>query len=86
MYPFKRALTFALLALLLCLRGAESHDLANQIVIRAFVKPEGERLHVLLRLPLELLLNLNLPKQGPGYLDLARIDEPLQGGCGGDGR
>lgn len=37
-------------------------------------KPEGERLHVLIRIPLALLLNVNLPKRGPGYLDLEQIE------------
>ena len=55
-----------------------AHDVPGEIIIQAFVKSEGERLHLLLRLPLALLLNLDLPKQGPGYLDLAHIDEALQ--------
>ena len=55
-----------------------AHDIPDEIVIQAFVKPEGERLHLLLRLPLILLLNLDLPKRGPGYLDLEHIDEGLE--------
>jgi len=58
--------------------SSAAHDVPGEIIIQAFVKPEGERLHLLLRLPLALLLNLDLPKQGPGYLDLAHIDEALQ--------
>jgi HupE / UreJ protein len=54
-----------------------AHDFPDEVRVRAFVKPEGERLHFLVRLPLEMLLNINLPKQGPGYLDLERVDEGL---------
>ena len=55
-----------------------AHDLPNQIVIQAFVKPEGDRLHFVLRLPLTLLLNMDLPKRGPGYLELAHIEDALE--------
>lgn len=56
---------------------ASAHDVPLETEVRAFVKPEGDRLHVLLRLPLSLLLNVDLPKQGPGYLALAHVDEGL---------
>ena len=56
---------------------ATAHDVPGEMRVHAFIRPEGDRLHVLLRIPLELLLNLNLPKRGPGYLDLAQIDEGL---------
>lgn len=57
---------------------AASHDIPDEIILRAFVKPAGERLHFLVRIPLSMLLNIGLPKRGPGYLDLAHIDESLE--------
>ncbi len=57
---------------------ALAHDLPDEILIQAFVRPQGERLDVLLRLPLTLLQSMDLPKRGPGHLDLARIDAALQ--------
>ena len=56
---------------------AASHDIPDEIVLRAFVKPEGTRLDFLVRVPLSMLLNIGLPKRGPGYLDLARLDDGL---------
>ena len=56
---------------------ARAHDVPSELRVHAFVKPEGERLHVLLRIPLALLLNIDLAKRGPGYLELAQIDEGL---------
>jgi hypothetical protein len=52
---------------------AHAHDIPDEIVLHSFVKPEGDRLHVLVRIPSTMLLNLNMPKWGPGYLDLARM-------------
>ncbi len=57
---------------------AGAHDIPDRISMHAFVKPEGDRLNVLVRVPLTLLLNLNLPKRGVGYLDLAHLDAPLE--------
>jgi hypothetical protein len=65
-------------AFLLALCGAaHAHDIAGESRIHAFLKPEGEVLRVLVRVPLELLLNLNLPKRGVGYLDLPHVRPQL---------
>jgi len=56
---------------------ATAHDIPDEIVLHGFVKPEGDRLHFLVRVPLVMLLSMNLPKRGVGYLDLAQIDERL---------
>lgn len=66
------------LALLAGALPARAHDVPTDTRVRAFVKTEGQRLHVLLRMPLGLLLNADLPKQGPGYLALGQIDDGLQ--------
>ena len=68
----------AALAMLHCPPSARAHDLPDAIRIQAFVRPQGERLDVLVRLPLVLLQNMDLPKRGPGHLDLAHIDAALQ--------
>jgi hypothetical protein len=56
---------------------AAGHDIPDQIILRAFVKPQAERLHFLVRVPLTLLLNIDLPKRGPGYIDLAHADQAM---------
>jgi hypothetical protein len=44
--------------------------------MHAFVKPEGERLHVLVRVPLALMPGLDLPRRG-SFLDLEKVDQHL---------
>lgn len=56
---------------------AQAHDVPGDTQLHAFVKADGGRLHVLLRVPLALLQNVDLPRQGPGYLALAHVDEGL---------
>jgi hypothetical protein len=67
-----------LLGLLLIVPPALAHDIPNQILLHSFVKPEGGRLHFLVRIPLIMLASIGLPKRGPGYLDLPRIDDGLE--------
>jgi hypothetical protein len=40
--------------------------------VLAFVKPEAHQLHVVIRVPLEAMRDVNFPLRGPGYLDLER--------------
>jgi hypothetical protein len=58
--------------------GAVAHDIPNDVTVQAFVKPEGERLRLLVRAPLRACRDVDFPKRGPGYLDLARADASLR--------
>ncbi len=63
---------------LLAVRPAGAHDVPDRMVLHAYVKPEGPRAHVIVRIPLIMLASLGLPKRGVGYLDLARIEPALE--------
>jgi len=62
---------------------AAGHDVPTDVLVQAFVKPEGQRLNVLVRVPLRAILDVEIPKRGPGYLDLARAEGPLREGATG---
>ena len=47
-----------------------AHDIPADVTVRAYVKPEGQRLRLLVRVPLEALSDMAFPTYGPGYLDL----------------
>ncbi len=59
-----------------------AHEIPSSVVIRAFVKPEGQRLRVLVRVPLEAMRDVEFPLRGTErdavYLDLARADATLR--------
>jgi hypothetical protein len=67
-----------LLALSLLPGRAFAHDIPKQVLLQGFVKPEAGELQVLIRVPLVMLLNLNLPKRGPGFIALDHVDEALK--------
>ena len=56
---------------------ARAHDIPADITVQSFLKPEGQRLNFLVRVPLKAMRDIEFPKRGPGYLDMPRIDEYL---------
>jgi hypothetical protein len=56
---------------------ANGGDLPQEIALKGFAKVEDGRIRLVVRTPLLLLASFSLPKRGPGYLDLARIDDAL---------
>jgi len=52
---------------------APAHDIPNDVTVQVFAKPQGQQLHLLVRVPLKAMRDVNFPERGPGYLDLARV-------------
>jgi HupE / UreJ protein len=65
-------------ALLLAVPAVQSaHEIPSRVTILAFVKPEGHRLRLIVRVPLEAMRDMQYPLHGPGYLDIASVDSLL---------
>jgi hypothetical protein len=71
-------LLFAALLLLLPMRAC-AHDIPSDVTVQMFVKPEGQHLHILMRVPLRAMRDILFPQRGPGYLDLERTAPLLPG-------
>ena len=56
-----------------------AHDIPNDVTVDMFVKPEGQHLHILVRVPLKAMRDILFPQRGPGYLDLERTAPLLPG-------
>ena len=63
-------LAATLVAILAVPSSPTAHDIPGDVSLHAFVKPEGDQLRMLIRLPLEAMLDVNFPLNGPGYLDI----------------
>ncbi|MEE2993181.1 MAG: HupE/UreJ family protein [Gemmatimonadota bacterium] len=80
----RSVVTPRLLIVLFCLTmvgsttGVFAHDIPNDITIQVYVKPEGQRLQLLVRVPLNAMRDMSFPLLGPGYLDLAQADAELR--------
>jgi len=71
------ASVLAILACLVVMR-AGAHDIPSDVRINAFLKPSGDRLELLIRVPLAAMREVEFPTRGPGYLDVSRADEALR--------
>ena len=57
---------------------AFAHDIPNDITVQAFVKPEGQTLRVLLRLPLKAVMDIEFPRKEREFVDIARAGQSLR--------
>jgi hypothetical protein len=55
----------------------EAHEIPARVTIIAFVKPEAHTLHLIVRVPLEAMRDMQYPLHGAGYLNIAAVDSML---------
>jgi hypothetical protein len=55
-----------------------AHEVPSDVTVRVLVRPAGERLTVLVRVPLEAMRDTTFPTVGPGYLDVPQADKQLR--------
>ena len=64
------------------LEGAPAaHDIPSDAIVRMFVKPEGDRLRLLVRVPLNTMQDIIFPTIGPGYLDIPEAEDEIRQGA-----
>jgi hypothetical protein len=73
----RRIAVVVLLALVACVwPPLSAHEIPRSVAINMFVKPEGDRLHVLVRVPLAAMRDIDFPLRD-GFLDLGHSDVAL---------
>jgi hypothetical protein len=72
--PIVSSVATLMIVLPLC---AAAHDIPNDVTVNAFVKPEGERVRLLARVPLKAMRDVDVPRRSGGFLDLSRVDAAL---------
>src|SRR5690349_12546140 len=66
------------LALLLSPATAFAHDIPASVVVQAFVRPSGDRLRLLVRVPMAAMRDVDFPLRADGLLDLPRVEPSLK--------
>lgn len=56
-----------LLILLFSLNRANAHDIPNDVTIQAILKPTGDRLELLIRVPLRAVRDVDVPTREPVF-------------------
>jgi hypothetical protein len=54
-----------------------AHEVPNEVSVVGFVRPEGQTLRLLLRVPLNSMRDIEIPMLQNGFLDFSRIDRAL---------
>jgi HupE / UreJ protein len=72
-----RAAALALILLCAVAPGACAHEVPVDVRLNMFVKPVGNRLELLIRVPMAAVGDVDVPTRGTGYLDLSRVDPAL---------
>ncbi len=73
----QRILAYVALMALALPPAVSAHDIPGDVKVQAFVKPAGTHLRLLVRVPLAAMNEVDFPRRGPGYLDLAHADAAL---------
>jgi hypothetical protein len=71
----RRALTVAVALALVVLAGVRTiraHEIPSDVTIQTYIKPDGQRLLMLVRVPLNAMRDMTWPFRAPDVLDLAR--------------
>jgi len=66
------------IALLLFPGLLSAHDIPVRVTVHAFVKPEGDQLTAILRVPMEAFGEITFPLRGPGYLQFSEAEQELE--------
>jgi HupE / UreJ protein len=77
----RRALILAAAVVLLALgpfASPAAHEIPRQVTMQAFLKPEGDRLRVLVRAPLGAMRDIQFPQHGEGFLDIGGADPAVR--------
>src|SRR3569833_3720523 len=63
--------------ILLAAGAAFAHDIPVDATVQAFVKPAGNRLHFVVRVPLQTMRDVDVPVDARGFLDLDALRPQL---------
>jgi hypothetical protein len=56
---------------------AAAHDIPNDVTVQAYFRPSGDKLDLLVRVPLKAIRDVEFPTRESGFLDLERIKSYL---------
>jgi hypothetical protein len=58
--------------------SALAHDVPDDVVVQAFLRPSGGQLSLVVRVPLTAMRDVDVPARAGGFVDLARVEPALR--------
>jgi hypothetical protein len=80
--PTRRTAALVVALVLVLPSWPEAHEIPTDVTVQAFVKPEGDVLRLLVRVPLGALRDYDYPTREPGYLLIAEAEEQIREAAG----
>ena len=56
----------------------EAHEIPVDVTVQAYVKPDGDRMRLIVRVPLEAMRDYEFPLRGPGYLEISESEQMIR--------
>lgn len=56
----------------------EAHEIPVDVTVQAFVKPDGDRMRLIVRVPLEAMRDYEFPLRGPGFLEISESEQMIR--------
>lgn len=63
----------ALTAILIGPSSSTGHEIPNRVTVQTYIRPAGDVLRMLVRVPLNSMRDIQFPLRGPGYLELGEV-------------
>jgi hypothetical protein len=73
-----RILAAVAAAVIVLSRALSAHDVPADVMVQAFLHPDGARLSVAVRVPLAAMRDVDVPTRPGGWVDLPRVDAALR--------
>lgn len=74
---FRMGVGLAAVLLFVAPAAISAHEIPKAVTLFAFVRPEGQVLRLVVRVPLEAMRDVQFPLRGSGYLVLGKLDSLL---------
>ncbi len=58
--------------------SAAAHDIPVDVTVQLIARPAGDHLHLLVRVPLKAMRDVEFPERGQGFVDLDHVDPQLR--------
>ena len=63
--------------ILLLASAIHAHDIPNDVTVQAFLKPQGNTMSLIVRVPLRAMRDINFPERPGGFIDIDATDSLL---------
>ena len=77
-YRFITCLSITSVLALVSIYDVRSHEIPNDVAIQSYLKPEGNQLSFVVRVPLRAMQDIDYPRKPTRHVDMSRVESSLR--------